>query len=329
MLSGRRAGAAIAATLMAIGPPTTRSTNTVRPTATSKATQPIVYRRLVGASEVVAIVGLADGTVRYGERATGRVWDIPASATVDEKPKRRATLAVRTDGQRGLLGLALDRSGRTFASWVGSDGVLVVGQILPGSVRVVWKGPTTTDRANGGHIVTDSDGRHLRIGIGDLLAGGPKGRLLRIDPDGQPGQRPVLVSTGWNNPYAFDVSDDGTVWVADNSPGTQPERIGRGDATIFGNLSMKTAPSGAAVLGVGPLQQLATCGYVSHRLDVWDVDERGNAGPLGPPYVVLNQRSPLATDCLTAVALLPDRRLAYATAKGINISVDPIPDVIA
>ena len=90
MLSGRRAGAAIAATLMAIGPPTTRSTNTVRPTATSKATRPIVYRRLVGGSEVVAIVGLADGTVRYGERATGRVWDIPASATVGKSSMQKS-----------------------------------------------------------------------------------------------------------------------------------------------------------------------------------------------------------------------------------------------
>ena len=73
--------------------------------------------------------------------------------------------------------------------------------------------------------------------------------FYQLDPTGDPTQSPKVLSQGWNNPFAYDISGLDHLWVADNSPGTQPERIGRGDiGNIIGTLSIKTAPAGLAVL---------------------------------------------------------------------------------
>ena len=101
--------------------------------------------------------------------------------------------------------------------------------------RRVWTGPPSATLADGGHLALDRRGR-LLIGIGDLQqptriddAAYPNGKILALDPAGPAGQRPTILSAGWNNPFAFAVAPDGRVWVADNSPGKRPERIGRGD----------------------------------------------------------------------------------------------------
>lgn len=76
-----------------------------------------------------------------------------------------------------------------------------------------------------------------------------------------------MLSTGWNNPFAFTYTGDGALWVADNSPGRQAERLARGDrgrpASVT-DLPVKTAPSGIAALADGTL---AVCGFVSGTLD--------------------------------------------------------------
>src|SRR5665648_375351 len=102
------------------------------------------------------------------------------------------------------------------------------------SRRIVWCGPPSATLANGGHLAFAPDGR-LLIGIGDLQhprraqrADTPNGKLLSLRPDGPPTQRPAVVSSGWNNPFAFTFTPSGTLWVADNSPGTRPERLAPG-----------------------------------------------------------------------------------------------------
>lgn len=147
------------------------------------------------APDVAALASTGDGGFLFGERRTGRVRAVDAAGVVEAAPL--ATLPVRTDGQRGLLGLAVDPARRVFAAWTRPDGRLVVAEVAPGAERTVWIGPSSADLANGGHLDVDAEGR-LLIGVGDLQQSSriddpaaPNGKLLALDPDGPP----VFVST--------------------------------------------------------------------------------------------------------------------------------------
>jgi hypothetical protein len=233
-------------------------------------------------------------------------------------PVRTITrLAVSTGGQRGMLGLAVDARGHTFAAFTTPDRHLDVLQIAPGARRVVWRGPLTSTLANGGHIALAPDGR-LVIGVGDLqdpsAAADPQataGKLLALDPSGPPTQTPATMSRGWNNPYAFTFTPDGRLWVADNAPGRRPERIAQANATTkrrarVTDLGGKTAPSGLAALGD---DRLAVCGVVSGRLDLYALTTNGH----------WRRARTLARGCRYGVVALSDRRLAFSTATGIRV----------
>jgi hypothetical protein len=260
-----------------------------------------------------AMVALPEGGLRFGERLTGRIRDVTPDGQLLADPI--ATVAVSTQGQRGLLGLAVDAAGRTFAAWTRPDRRLVVGQVAPGAERLVWLGPATTRLANGGHLVATDDG--LIIGIGDLQARAlvddpnrPNGKLLRLDPDGLADQRPRTISTGWNNPFAFTITPSGALWVADNTGKRGAERLARGDVagrpTSVTRLRGTNAPSGLVAIDDG---RLAMCGFVSRRLDVYDVARPGSAR---------RSAQPLATDCAVGVVRLADGALAYATETSIR-----------
>ena len=271
------------------------------------------FTRLAAGTEVVSIHGLPDGRIRYAERA-GTVWELDSAD--DETPTALVRLAVDTEDQRGLLGIASTSDGLLFASWVDTNGALLVSQVERGVASTVWTGPTTAPQANGGHLVLGPGGE-LIIGIGDLNQGQQRGRFLQLDPDGAPTQPPVVLSTGWNNPFAYDITPTGHIWVADNAPREEPERIGRGDTgAIIGALTIKTAPAGLAVLGdTDGVTTLAICGYVSRRLDIWRINDNA-------PKVLPGR--PLADDCATAVAVLPDGRLAYATVDAVMVTTAPV-----
>jgi len=265
------------------------------------------------ASFSAAIVPLDNGGLLYGERLTGRIWRVDTSGHTDEQPV--ATVDVSTDGQRGLLGLAIDDAGRVFAAFTRPDLRLVVAQVESGEPRVVWLGPVTSDLANGGHIAFAPSGR-LIIGIGDLREPDlvsdpavPNGKLLGLDPDGSSDQRPDVVSAGWNNPFAFTFTPDGELWVADNSPGEQPERIARGDRDdpTTTDLDGKSAPSG---LAADEPRRLLMCGYVSRTLQAFAID---------PDEMVVPDGEPLAHDCALAVAVLSDGRIVYSNEKEIRV----------
>ncbi|MGI9097726.1 MAG: PQQ-dependent sugar dehydrogenase [Solirubrobacteraceae bacterium] len=297
------AGAAVALVLVGCGSPALERPEPARS-----------GRLLTRATGAAALVALPRGGLRFGE-LDGRIRDVTAAGSVRDVVRLR----VAAGGQRGLLGLAVDARGRTFAAYVTPGGRrrLVVARVAPGPRREVWRGPPSTDLANGGHLAFAPDGR-LTIGVGDLQdpaaarrANTVNGKLLALDPGGRSGQRPRRLSGGWNNPFAFAWTPRRELWVADNAPGGRRERVARADPRGRGaprlELSRHTAPSGLAALGGA---QLALCGYVSHRL------ERVVLEPGAAPRVVT---PPLATDCALGVARLTDGRIAYATRRAILV----------
>jgi hypothetical protein len=188
--------------------------------------------------------------------------------------------------------------------------------VAPDPARLVWRGPQTSRLANGGHIVFAPDGR-LVIGIGDLQDRArvadpdrPNGKLLSLDPDGAADQTPRVLSTGWNNPFAFTYTAAGDLWVADNTGRTGHERIARGDRrgrpTHVTRLRGTRAPSGLAAYGDG---DLALCGYVSGRLDHFEIRNDGYASRVEPT---------LARNCRIAAVTLDGGALAYADESMIR-----------
>ena len=267
------------------------------------------------AASPIGLVALADGGFRYGERRSGAIREVDPNGRLRSEPVAQVDV-VADPGQRGLLGLSVDRRNATFAAWTrADDGHLVVGQVAPGPIRLVWRGPASADLANGGHLVVAPDGR-LVIGVGDLQdparlddPSAPNGKLLSLDPAGPPDQRPRVLSSGWNNPFAFTFLADGSLWVADNAPGKSPERIGRGDGDGRPRrpLPGKRAPSALVTIGPG---RLGLCGFLDGVLREVRVD-RDRAEDPGPAVV---------GPCLVGAARLADGRLVVASEDRITVT---------
>lgn len=251
------------------------------------------------------MVALPDGGLLYGQRTTGRI--------LTSEGELVARVDVVSEGQRGLLGLDVDDDGAVFAAWTRPDGRIVVGRVAPGEQRLVWVGPESSRLGNGGHIAFSPEG-DLVIGIGDLEDPGsvsdlnaPHGKLLRLDPDGDPGQDPELVSSGWNNPFAFGFTPSGALWLADNAPGNDRERLLRADPVGPQTwLPDRTAPSGLAAIDDSTL---ALCSYRTQLLLRYRIGVNGVARLESPP---------IARDCRYGVVLLADGRLAYAADESIR-----------
>ena len=147
--------------------------------------------------------------------------------------------------------------------------------------------------------------------VGDPTA--PNGKLLALDPDGPPAQRPRTVSSGWHNPFAFAFAPDGTLFVADNVGGPGEERLAIGNAgpapVVLGSLPAHSVPSGLAVLPDG---RLAVCTYLARTLRTSRVVGR----------VALPDPVPLASDCSIGVIALTGQRLAYANEGAIR-TIEP------
>lgn len=273
------------------------------------AKRPLSRLYAAGVSDVTAIVVLPDSTLRVTIRARGIVEDISTTGGIGATIAR---VEVRSDGQRGLLGLAVDSADRTFASWTTATGRIVVAQVAPGSIRLVWNGPRSTDLANGGHLALREN--RLIIGIGDLLHNDlthdPRtinGKIVSLDPEGPPNQTPKLVSSGWNNPFAFTVLANTNIWVADNSPGDTGERLIRGDIVTAESVEL---PHGTAPVGIADVggDELVICGYKSGSLLAYRLVD-------GRP----RRRRILATDCRGPVVALPNGQVVYAAADGLRI----------
>lgn len=259
-------------------------------------------------------VALAEGGFLYGERTTGRI--IRSSRSGETMVTVEIDDALATDGQRGLLGLAVRRAGEAtdiYASWTrASDGRLVVGRLASDREAIVWEGPVSTDLANGGTLAFRGD--DLLVSIGDLqdpdAVSDPdalNGKILALDPEGTAEQDPSVVSSGWNNPFAMTVVGD-DIWLVDNAPGPQPERIVRigldGEESVLELEGEMRAPSSLDVLPDG---DLVLCGFVSEVIERIPVPDQGVVAPsevLGPP-------------CATGVAVLADGSIVSTTADAV------------
>ncbi len=275
----------------------------------------------------VAMVAEADGGLLYGERLTGRVRRVQADGILAAEAVATVATNSANDDQRGLLGLTRDRRGRLFATWTrADDGRLVVGEIQAApdqpalaSPRLVWVGPMSAALANGGHLAF-SPGGQLVIGIGDLLADRaladdptvPNRKMLSLNPDGPADQAPTVLSTGWNNPFAFTFTRDGTLWVADNTGADGPERIGRGDQPADQALGLGGPVNGAiapSVLVALAPDQLGLCGFISGRMQLVRV---ANGRPAAPSADV-------ADSCSTGGTVLSDGRIVTASPTEIRV----------
>ena len=276
-----------------------------------------------GTGQAVALLAEPDGSVLFAERLTGDVRRLLADGSVAPGVVAHVDVVGTRSDQRGLLGLTRGADGSLYAAWVRPvDRRLVVGRLDGPTPTLVWRGPVTSDLANGGHLAAAPDGR-LVIGVGDLqqdraLAADPtvpNRKLLALEPDGAPDQRPEVLSSGWNNPFAFTFTPGGRLWVADNTPGDEPERIGRGDRPASEATDLPTAalgeaaPSALVALGDG---LLGRCGYLSGRLD--EVAVSGDAAHLTGRV--------LGAPCATGAARRPDGRLVLAAADELVV-VDP------
>ena len=272
-------------------------------------------RHLVQAPRASALAVAPDGTLLAGVLDSATIVATPPRAT----PLPR--LRVATGGQRGLLGLAAGRRGRVYAAYTrAGDRRIVVDRIAPGALKRIWTGPRSATLANGGHLefARDrrgrADPRRLVIGIGDLQdparvgdPRAPNGKLLALRT-GASNRRPAVLSTGWNNPFAFTYTPDGRLWVADNAPGKRAERLARGDLggapSDVTELPGRTAPSGLAAISS---TQLAVCGFVSGRLDRYRL-RQGRWRLAGT----------IARGCRYGVARLPGGRLAFSTGRDVR-----------
>ncbi len=282
--------------------------------ADRSATRTIVALPDAAPGDVISL--RSDGTaVEWIDRRAGTIERLADSTTGDTGIDTVATIAVSTDGeQRGLLGTTVI-DGRRFAAWTDPTSLdLLVGEIVDGAVdRIVWDGTTTRSKAIGGHLGT-LDGR-IVLGLGELTGWGEQhgsGALVLLEPDGAATQEPIVLSDGWNNPFAFVVVAGSTVWIADNAPdgGPEPERLGRldlpGHAVRSATPGPQRAPSAIVVLPDG---RLGVCGFLDGEMWAFDpagvgsVDTIEPEGSIGP--------------CLTGATVADDGTIVTATEAGL------------
>lgn len=260
------------------------------------------------AADAVTLAALPDG---------GFLWANIEGTVHDESGAIVGAVAADTDGQRGLLGLAVAPSGRIFVSYTDATFELVVSELVPAASgdateRQIWRGPVTVQGGNGGRMIFDEG--ELIIGIGLLndrdAQADPSsvvGKLIAIDPErSSEEQTPRILSGPWFNPFAFDRSPTGELWVADNEPRDGDERVARGDQGIDPDIALvlpaDSAPSGLAATG----DSLFVCAYNDLQLHRLDVD--GDA---------VTFAETVADDCLLDVELLVDGDIIYSTGSAI------------
>lgn len=221
-------------------------------------------------------------------------------------------VATGTVGQRGLTGVAVDEGGRLFVAYTDVENVLVVTELAEDGERLVWRGPATVQGGNGGRMI-HTDGR-LIVGVGLLNDRDGQadptsivGKMIALDPFGQPEQEPVILSGPWNNPFAFDVSPAGELWVADNHPRDGDERLARGDVGFDPVPSLVLPPDSAPTGLVALDDEFYVCSYNDQTLDRY---RRADDGA-----VVFEET--VARNCRLDVARLDDGTIVYSSGAAV------------
>lgn len=266
-----------------------------------------------GAATANAIsVRAAKDTVTWIDRLGGQV--LRRSPRLDHLTVV-ARVPVATDGeQRGLLGYAVVGRTQYVAFTRLPDRKLVVMELSSEGVpiAVTWEGTSTASKAIGGHL--DVRNGKLVLGLGELTGWAKthgSGAIVTIDPHGPPTQKPVVLTDGWHNPFAFAISPAGEIWVADNAPEGKRERIGRGDVRAkSAELPLpQRALSAIAVLTGG---RVVVCGYLDGEARVYLL------GKTSEDEAPIKGVERVASGCLTGLAVEPNGSLLLAGPNGLT-----------
>lgn len=246
----------------------------------------------------------------------GFVWVTLDGELRDQDDQLLATVEVSTEGQRGLLGVTSSTDGRIFIGYTDAELRLTAAEIVDGESRVFWSGPESVNGGNGGRLVADPDGSVIyAVGLLNDRAGQAdptslSGKLIRLDPDAPPDQAPTIISGPWNNPFAFDIAADGTIWVADNDPSDGDERLARGDLGFDPDVAY-VFPEDSAPTGLSFVDDatVLVCTYNTRQLVRFDVaDDKITGQP------VIEEG-----DCRLDVTVLSDGSVAVATGTRIEV----------
>jgi hypothetical protein len=147
----------------------------------------------------------------------------------------------------------------------------------------VWSAGEAGGGAIGG-VLAESDGR-IVLGLGRNTAWDAEsevgGAILAIDPTSAPDDAPDVLGTGYTNPWAFTVTADDAVWVADNAAGPDPddesrddvERIGRADIQPDRNDMAEVSWRGRAPAAMVELPdgRIGVCSFIDNELRAYDI----------------------------------------------------------
>jgi len=191
----------------------------------------LAYREVATMEFPVQVVARPGEGTAYVITKSGEVWALSAAAVASE-PVLDISDRVRSEGERGLLSIALHPSdpSRLYLHYSDAAGDTVVSEFTflsptsadPGSERVLFQAEQPAPNHNGGMLQFASDGT-LLLALGDgggsgdrydngqnpdsLLAG-----LVAIDVEG--GSAASSYAKGLRNPWRFWI-DDNLIYVAD------------------------------------------------------------------------------------------------------------------
>ncbi len=245
---------------------------------------------------------LADGTVLVAERAgivrvlLGSV-DATASAPAPGRVLVDVTERTTTDGERGLLAIAVAPHGRElFVSMTDRDGDTLIeayplqGDRITGAPRTIYALPQPRANHNGGAILFAPDGM-LLVGLGDGGGAGdpqgagqdlstPLGAVLRLDVSGtttvapadnpfvdRVGAAPEIAAYGLRNPWrmSIDAARD-ELWIADVGQSSREEinRVAL-DTFLGANFGWALREGSVRFLGDEPADHVAPLHDYEHR----------------------------------------------------------------
>ncbi|GLI26960.1 oxidoreductase [Agromyces rhizosphaerae] len=181
----------------------------------------------------------ADGTPLVSERDTGRILELSETGEAREVG---AVAGIRSDGEAGLLGLAVDDADRLYAYSTTPGGNRIQrfvlrgepGGLALGSPQTILDGIPDANFHDGGRIAFGPDGMlYATTGdAGDRPASQDlaslAGKILRMTPDGDaPDDNPfdgsLVYSYGHRNVQGIAWADDGTMFASEFGQNTWDE----------------------------------------------------------------------------------------------------------
>jgi glucose/arabinose dehydrogenase len=215
---------------------------------------------------------LPDGDILFTELNTGNVRIVDNGTLL---PTPVFHVDVNTDGERGLLGLAIDpnyaSNNFVYIFYTKSSGTenevlrFTVTNNVGGSATPIVSGLPAANNHDGGRLAFGPDGK-LYMTLGDVGTSSnsqsdatPAGKVLRYNPNGTiPADNPIggnpMFAKGLRNPFGLAIDPNtGSVIVSENGPGCGDEI---NLVTSGANYGWPTVPCGGSQVGfVDPLYE--------------------------------------------------------------------------